>query len=209
MGRPRQFDEENVLDAAAQIFWAKGYEATSTRELSDATELTPASMYNAFGDKRGLFLRAMDHYLNSTLHDRIARSECLPSAAEALTHFFTESIDRVLNDPEQRGCMLVNTALEARPGDPELSAYVADEMRRIEAFFQRVITRGQKTGEFPKTHKAEEFAAEFLALLMGVRVLARVRPEARLFNNLMRPAFAQIGLAWPNRSRKITLPPKE
>ncbi|MDO8423221.1 MAG: TetR/AcrR family transcriptional regulator [Parvibaculum sp.] len=204
MGRPREFDQDKVLDAASRVFWANGYEATSTRALSEATSLTPASIYNAFGDKRGLFLSAMEHYLNSTIRNRIARHEALPSASAALTGFFTESMDRALSDPDQRGCMLVNTALESTPRNPELTEFVAAEMRQIEAFFLRVIKTGQKNGEFPKDLKPEDLAAQFLTLLMGMRVLSRVRPEAKLFNSLIRPAFAQLGLVWPNRTRKIS-----
>lgn len=188
-----------MLDAASEMFWARGYEATSTRDLSEATGLTPASMYNAFGDKRGLFLKAMDHYLNSTLRDRVARNEARSTAGAALTGFFTESIDRALSDMHQRGCLLVNTALQATPDDPEMTGFVAHEMRQIENFFRRVIAAGQKSDEFPKKQSPDELAAHFLALLMGLRVLSRVRPEAKLFNNLMRPAFAQIDLVWPNR----------
>ena len=63
MARPREFDEQAVLDAASDVFWAKGYEATSTRDLSAKTGLRPSSIYAAFGDKRRMFLRALDHYL--------------------------------------------------------------------------------------------------------------------------------------------------
>jgi TetR/AcrR family transcriptional repressor of nem operon len=199
MGRPRAFDQDKVLDAASQVFWSKGYEATSTRELSEATGLTAASIYNAFTDKRGLFLSAMDHYLNATIRDRIARHEALPSAGDALIGFFAESVVRALSDPLNRGCMLVNTALEATPDDPEMTRFVAEEMHQIEGFFLRVISAGQKSGEFPGEQKAEDLAAHFLALLMGLRVLSRVRPEAKLFNSLLKPAFAQLGLKWTAR----------
>ena len=62
MARPREFDERAVLDAAVQCFWARGYEATSVRDLAQGMGLTSASLYNAFGDKRSLYRRALDHY---------------------------------------------------------------------------------------------------------------------------------------------------
>lgn len=64
MARPRGFDEQEVLEAASATFWLKGYEATSTRDLVKSTGLTQPSLYNAFGDKRGLYLRALEHYLD-------------------------------------------------------------------------------------------------------------------------------------------------
>jgi TetR/AcrR family transcriptional regulator, transcriptional repressor for nem operon len=63
MARPREFDEDVVLDAAIQCFWNRGFEATSVKDLIDRTGITAASLYNAFGDKRALFRAALDHYV--------------------------------------------------------------------------------------------------------------------------------------------------
>src|SRR6185312_10353403 len=94
MARPRAFDEAQVLGAAADVFWAKGYEATSTRDLSAVTGLTTSSIYAAFGDKRELFHRALDHYLTQTLRANIARLEQGASPSRAIADFFLDIIDR-------------------------------------------------------------------------------------------------------------------
>ena len=73
MARPREFDEEVVLDAAVQCFWAYGYEATSIKDLMERTGLTAASLYNAYGDKRAMFRTALDHYIESSIGARIQR----------------------------------------------------------------------------------------------------------------------------------------
>jgi TetR/AcrR family transcriptional repressor of nem operon len=70
MARPREFDEQAVLEAAVQCFWMHGYEATSVRDLAERMEITGASLYNAFGDKRSLFRRALDHYLEHGFGER-------------------------------------------------------------------------------------------------------------------------------------------
>src|SRR5689334_2515516 len=84
MGRPREFDEQAVLAPTHDIFWARGYEATSTRDLTARTGLTPSSIYAAFGDKRGLFRRALDHYLGA-LRERMSRFEATLTPARAIT----------------------------------------------------------------------------------------------------------------------------
>ncbi len=71
MARPREFDESAVLNAATQCFWKQGYEATSVRELVERTGITAASLYNAFGDKRALYEKALDHYIEESVADRI------------------------------------------------------------------------------------------------------------------------------------------
>jgi len=75
MARPREFDETAVLEAAVQCFWARGYEATSVRDLAESMGITSASLYNAFGDKRSLYRRALDHYIAQSFADRVGRLE--------------------------------------------------------------------------------------------------------------------------------------
>lgn len=197
MGRPREFDESKVLDAAAEVFWAKGYRATSTRDLTECTGLTPASMYNAFDDKRALYLRALTQYLDRTLRERIVRLEALPSPGAAIVAFFKEIVDRSLADPEHRGCMLVNTALEATSDDRDLQRFVANHTLMIERFFHRCVVAGQRAGEIPSDRPADDLARLLLSLVMGLRVLARVRPDPELLTGLVRPALAMLNLPWP------------
>ena len=189
MGRPREFNEAAVLDAATACFWKDGYETTSVRDLAASMRITGASLYNAFGDKRSLYLRALDNYLVSSVHDRIARLAVLPPLA-ALHAFFDEIIARSASDPEQRGCMLVNAALEVAPRDEAVRAIVARELSAIEAFFLRCITAGQADGSIGDGQPAGKSATMLLGVLVGIRVLARVRP-----NRVLLEAAAQTALA--------------
>lgn len=109
MARPRQFEEGAALNAAMLCFWRHGYDATSIKDLSGATGLTTASLYNAFGDKRALYQRAFDHYVEGTIAERIRRLETHPGR-DAIAMFFREILDRSLGDPEHKGCLLVNAA---------------------------------------------------------------------------------------------------
>lgn len=201
MGRPREFDEVKVLEAAGDVFWARGYEATSTRDLTECTGLTQSSIYAAFGDKRGIFLRSLRHYLDSILRERIARLEATKPPGQAIAAFFGEIIERSLADPQHRGCLLVNTALEATPDDPDLQRYVADETTVIEQFFRRCVVAGLKSGEIASKQPADDLARHLLAVLMGLRVLARVRPDPKLLAGLVRPTLSMLGVP-PPRIRK-------
>ena len=127
MARPREFDEAKVLEAAGAVFWAKGFEATTTRDLTECTGLTQSSIYAAFGDKRGIFLRSLRHYLDSILLPRIVRLETTKPPGQAIVGFFKEIVDRSLADAQHRGCMLVNTSLEVTAEDPDLQGYVTAE----------------------------------------------------------------------------------
>jgi TetR/AcrR family transcriptional regulator, transcriptional repressor for nem operon len=176
MARPREFDEATVLEAAMNCFWAQGYELTSIRELAKQTGITGASLYNAFGDKRSLYRQVLDHYLEQTVRDRVARLEQLPPFP-AIRTFFDEIVERSVTDKQRRGCMLVNSALELAPYDPEFQKLVAQEMIFIEGFFRRCIEAGQKDGTISGIRPGAELAKLLLSVLLGIRVLARTRPE--------------------------------
>jgi TetR/AcrR family transcriptional regulator, transcriptional repressor for nem operon len=118
MARPRVFDEETVLDAATASFWHRGYAATSVRDLADSMRLTPPSLYNAFGDKAALFALVLDRYVERVIVPRIDRLATEPPL-EAVRRFLAELVDRAVTDPERRGCLLVNAAVElAAHGKP-------------------------------------------------------------------------------------------
>lgn len=176
MARPREFDEATVLEAAMNCFWAQGYELTSVRELAKQMGITGASLYNAFGDKRSLYRQVLGHYLEQTVRDRVARLEQLPPFP-AIRTFFDEIVERSVTDKQRRGCMLVNSALELAPYDPEFQKLVAQEMIFIEAFFRRCIEAGQKDGTISAIRPGAELATLLLSVLLGIRVLARTRPE--------------------------------
>jgi len=191
MARPREFDEEAVLDAAVQCFWAHGYEATSVRDLIEKTGITGASLYNAFGDKRALYQRALDHYVEDSVVDRIRRCEAL-APREAIGAFFAEIVRRSLDDHQHKGCMLVNAALDVAPNDPGFQRIVAAVLIRVEQFFLGRIEAGQVDRTITRSLAAKTLARHLLGVLMGVRVLARVRPERALLEGVVSGALALL-----------------
>src|SRR6516225_6211662 len=100
MSRTKSFDEDRVIDAAVDCFWAHGYEATSVRDLGAAMGIGAASLYNAYGDKRELFLSSLERYANRSMRERIARIEARHRPAEAIGAFLGEIVDRSARDPE-------------------------------------------------------------------------------------------------------------
>jgi len=192
MARPREFDEAGVLDAAVQCFWARGYAATSIRDLADGMGLSSASLYNAFGDKRALYRQALDHYIAGSFQDRVGRFEGHLPPREALGAFFDEIVERSLSDTQRKGCMLVNTALELAPHDPDFQRIVADILVQMEAFFRRCAEAGQRTGTIAAAQSAADLARLLLGVFLGIRVLARTRPDRQLLEGLLRPAFALL-----------------
>lgn len=192
MARPREFDEATVLAEATDCFWRRGYDATSVRDLVEKTGLTAASLYNAFGDKRALYRLTLDRYVEGGVADRIER--CADrSPREAIAAFFREIVERSLGDADRKGCMLVNAALEVAPHDAEFRDAVDTALGRIEAFFHDQIEAGRADGTITTNVATMDLARHLLAILLGVRVLARVRPERALLEGAVAPALALLG----------------
>ena len=149
MARPREFNEDVALDAAMQCFWAKGYQATSVRDLEAETGLTTPSLYNAFGDKRALFRRALQRYAENSARVRIARLEANLPPKEAIREFIREIVEHSLNDKERRGCLIVNSALEIAPHDPDIGAEIANSNGGGRSILQKKHSCGPEGPERP------------------------------------------------------------
>ena len=194
MARPRTFDEALILNAAVDAFWVRGYEGTSTRDLVKCTGLSQPSLYNAFGDKRSLYRRSLEHYLECSVRDRIRRLEALSDAGRAITGFFAEVLERSLSDPLHRGCLLVNSALEVTAEDPDLRQAVARELETIRRFFQdRLAAFHDQQGGVPAVD-VRRGANHLLSVLLGIRVLARVNPEPEDLTQAIDVALNSLGL---------------
>ncbi len=191
MARPREFDEAEALDAAVECFWSRGYEATSVRDLAERMGITGASLYNAFGDKRALFRRALDEY-GARMRERLATLERTHRPREAVVAFIEGAIDRSLADRQRRGCLLVNSALELAPHDPWLRRVIATQLGEIETFFRRALLAAQEQGTVSCAQPADDLARHLLGVLLGLRVLARARPDRALLEGVARPALALL-----------------
>lgn len=201
MARPKEFDEAAALDAAIECFWSRGYEATSVRDLADAMGIAGPSLYNTFGDKRTLYRQALARYVERGFCDRIRRFESQLSPRAAIGAFFDEVIELSLADRQRKGCMIVNAALELAPHDAEFQAALSGVQRDMEAFFHRCVKAGQDAGTIDAALPAADLARMLLGLLMGLRVLARSRPEPELLRGLVRPALALLDNAGTTRQR--------
>ncbi len=192
MARPREFEQAVVLDRATDCFWRDGYEATSVRELAAQMGISGPSLYNAFGDKRTLFCHVLEHYAERSMRERIGRLEATLPPREAVCAFVREIVERSLDDPDRRGCLLVNSALELAPHDAELGREVAARLGEIEAFFRRAIVAAQRDGSVSPERNPADLGRLLLGVVLGVRVLARTNPERELLEGVVRPALALL-----------------
>lgn len=174
-------------------FWGRGYESTSVRELATAMGIAGPSLYNAFGDKRTLFVEALEHYCRTRTHPLIARIEHDHPGAAAIPAFFNEIIERSVADRQRRGCFLINSALDVAPHDKEMAAAVALHLDAIRTFLRRQLQSTQAGGALSGDLAPDAGADHLLAVLLGVRVLARTRPDRALLARTAGAALRSLG----------------
>jgi AcrR family transcriptional regulator len=178
MGRPKTFDTDVAICAARDVFWARGYEATSVDDLTRAMGLGRASLYHAFGDKHTLFLRALDRYTSERMSDLRRGLASAPSAREAIGNVLRGTVDGLWSDGERRGCLLVNSTTELAAVDPSVAMRAGEGFERVAAEFRSVLERGQHTGEI-KLDVDVRAAGRYLAhTLNGLRLLAKTTDRA-------------------------------
>ena len=203
MARPRSFDADQALDAAIACFWSRGLEATSVRDLAERMGIQGPSLYNAFGDKRALFVRAIERYATRTMRERFARFEQQYDPKIAIRAFVQDVIERSINDPQCRGCLLVNSALEVAPHDTELRARIVGYLEEITDFFRRNIAAAQATGQVPRAVDVADTARLLFGVVLGMRILARTSPSRALLEGMARPALALLDRNRPRPQRDL------
>ncbi|MGI5353224.1 TetR/AcrR family transcriptional regulator [Streptomyces sp. CA-250714] len=177
MARPRLFDEERALDAAMRAFWEKGYEATSTQDLCEATGLGRSSIYNTFSSKHDLFQRALVRYVDTMTARQL---EILEDAErpplERIRALFQRIVDQEFEERRAGrsiGCLSVNTTVELAARDPEADRVLARDLRvRLDAL-RTVIEAGQRAGEIAADRDPEALARFVNAVIGGMRVSAQ------------------------------------
>lgn len=194
MGRPRTFDETKVLDEALACFWSRGYEATSIRDLTDAMGISGPSLYNAFGDKRELYVEALEHYCRTRTHPLLERIERDHIGVAAIVAFFSEVVERTVGDRERRGCFLVNSALEVAPHDKMMSKVVTAHLDAVRGFLRRQLQSAIASGDVGEAVDPGGSADHLLSVLLGVRVLARSQPERELLERTIGSALSALGI---------------
>jgi TetR/AcrR family transcriptional repressor of nem operon len=123
MARAKEFDREVVLERAMRFFWEQGYEAASMRDLLDAMEIGRQSLYDTFGDKHSLFLASLAHYYEIGIGSVVAQLSAPDGGLAAIEEYFDGMARRMTTKP-YRSCLLINSAIELAPHDPEVAAIV-------------------------------------------------------------------------------------
>lgn len=173
-GRPRSFDPDQALRKARDAFWNAGYSATSLDDLAQATGLNRPSLYAAFGDKRALYLAALDRSRAEMTASLSAAAAAPGSLAEGLRRIYAaaSAVYRA-GEAGQRGCFLIGTAVTESVADPEVRRILAQGLGEIDRAFLAMLERGRDAGELAAGLDPQAAAAVCGATLHTLAIRAR------------------------------------
>jgi TetR/AcrR family transcriptional repressor of nem operon len=188
MARSKEFEEAAVLDKAMRLFWEQGYEKTSMNDLVEHMGIHRRSLYDTFGDKHTLFLKAMNRYVDKVDAALTGELKLSKTAAEALQIIFGFLIREEQDSPS--GCLLVNSAVELAARDADVDTKSTEAFTTTEQLLREIILWGQRDGEFTSDFDAGELAEYLHNVSVGIRVMARtsIAKEKlhRIFNITMK-----------------------
>jgi TetR/AcrR family transcriptional repressor of nem operon len=190
MARTKSFDEDVVLEQAAELFWDRGYEATSLADLEAHLGLGRQSLYNTFGDKHKLFLKALERYRRAMGDPGFSALNAPHAGLSAIRRFFRWSVDMLTVPGPRRGCMVANTILELGNQDADALVQCNHSRDVLERAFRRALTHARTDGDVRQDLDVDAAATMLVTLNYGLTVLAKTGARARELQ-----ASVDVGLA--------------
>lgn len=185
MGRPREFDTTEALDKATQVFWIKGYEATSLNDLIQAMGISKSSFYETYGSKQSLFLSSIDHYATTALKDMVLTLESDIPGREAIAQVFLNTANRFITNATPMGCFLSNSAAELAPDCEPAKEKVGGYLQRAEEAFTKAVARGQQEGTISGDHDARALGRFLVSSMNGLQVVGKANQDESLLKDIV------------------------
>jgi TetR/AcrR family transcriptional regulator, transcriptional repressor for nem operon len=189
MARPKEFDPERALTKAMHLFWRQGYENTSVDQLLRAMGIARQSLYDSFGDKRALYLKALALYRDQTNEAGRRLLDQIPSVKDGFAKLLYD-IAAETKERHERGCLLLNANLEREASDAAIAEFLRDNQRQVEAIFENALLRAQKQKELSGKQEPQALARYFVVTIQGMRAMARLNSDRKALEEVARVALA-------------------
>jgi TetR/AcrR family transcriptional regulator, transcriptional repressor for nem operon len=185
MARTKDFDETEVLAKAIKLFWQKGYNGTSMQDLVDNLGISRSSLYNTFGDKHQLYLKALQSYKQTEFAKRDQILNGSIPAKVAVRQLMDLTILEMIRDKQHKGCFIINSAVETAPHDKDTNAIICQIEQQLENAFYEVLKRGQSKGEISSKQNPRALARFLFNTIVGIRVTGKSSTDQAIFTDII------------------------
>ncbi|SDT65702.1 TetR/AcrR family transcriptional regulator [Actinoplanes derwentensis] len=191
MARLREFDTDRAVEQAMELFWERGYEATSVRHLTERLGVGQGSLYAAFGSKDGLYQAALEHYRDSLASTALGELETGGDVRTVLRAMLLERV-RIATVSGGRGCLFVNAAAERLPGDAATGRFVRDAMTASTDALTALLATAAGRGEITTRHDPADLAGFLVTFLNGLLISSKVIPDERVLAGHLEVALSTL-----------------
>ena len=174
LGRPKSFDEREALEKAMHLFWVQGYEGSAMPELLSEMGISRQSLYDTFGSKRDLFIRAIEHYRDTHLAKALALLGAEGSGVQNVkdvVRFF----ERLAADERGCGCFVANALVEVAPHDEEIAELLEETLALLRVSVQRTLKRAQREGELAESKSPRQLSRALTNAMIGLAVSGKLQ----------------------------------
>jgi TetR/AcrR family transcriptional regulator, transcriptional repressor for nem operon len=175
-GRPRIFDEDEVLSKAMNLFWANGYEATSTEDLLQGMELNKGSLYHTFKNKKELFSKSLDYFARHSIKALEEKIKTAETPITGIRNFFLE-LAKANQTTHQKGCFMGNTLAELANIDIQMKERATHYLIEVENLFYKYIVQAKKSKELKTTEESRLLSRYLITLWNGINITRRMYPQ--------------------------------
>lgn len=192
MARKKEFDEDELLNKAVNLFWSKGYHATSAQDLVDGLGINRSSIYNTYTDKKTLFTKSLRQYQAKNTNAVLSILSNADNAGEAIAGILHAVIKESQEDTLTKGCFMVNTAVELSSHDKEIGDLVTENNQSVENALTKTIEKGQHDGQFKTSVSALALARFIFSTISGLRVAARSGSNTQTLEDIVAVALSAL-----------------
>jgi TetR/AcrR family transcriptional repressor of nem operon len=192
MARTKDFDENEVLTKAMNLFWSRGYNATSMEDLINGLGISRSSLYDTYTNKHNLFIKALEHYQQMGASSLQEIMNTPGSAKETIKKLIEQATVGISDGKKRMGCFMVNAEVEVAPHDKKVSNLVCSNDKQMEEIFYQVIQKGKKTGEIKNPQDARTLARFIANSVKGMHVTAKTISDKSVFNDIIKLTLSSL-----------------
>ena len=192
MSRHKEFNRDEALQKAMEVFWSQGYEAASINNLVKHMGINRQSLYDTFGDKHTLYLQAIDRYREVEGRKIFELLERPGSVKKTLRQLFQSVVEESLRDQARRGCFIGNAMSELAGRCPETAARACGNMAAVEEALYRTLLRGRKNGEIRNGRDLRAVARYLYSSLQGLQLMGKATQDRKTLEDIVKVTLSAL-----------------
>lgn len=192
MGRKLTFCKEKALEEIMHLFWRKGYEAVSVRDIAAVLGAPIASVYHSFGDKKSIFMATLDEYFETYAKPQFEALQARDNAKQALLDLFQSFAEQCGNSEIPSGCYLVQTAADVVDGDPDLVASTKEKLEYIRLQMKALVEKARRNKQLVTKETSENLSHYLFATMLAVKTWSRTGADSAAIGNYLRLALKPL-----------------